>query len=186
MADKESHSIRNSIIASVIAGVILMIVPTLRSFITGAFAWVWSVLKSLVEALLASYSVQGWLLCVLGLLALIGIILIFKSMPILKPEHCSYVEDFLYEIRWRWDWANNVISDLWCFCPTCDATLIYDDSSCRNHLIEANQTDFICERCKKVVSTIHGGNLNYATSAVEREIDRRVRTGEYRRGNDER
>mgnify|MGYP003516700603 CR=1 FL=1 len=41
--------------------------------------------------------------------------------------------------------------------------------------------EFICENCNsQIVSTIHGGNKNYAINAVKREIERRIRTEEYK------
>ena len=46
---------------------------------------------------------------------------------------------------------------------------------------ELLKTDFICENCNsKIVSTIHGGNKNYAINAVKREIERKIRTQEFK------
>ncbi len=55
--------------------------------------------------------------------------------------------------------------------------LYMNDSSCRDLYNQINKTDFICENCNhSIVATIKGGAKNYAISAVEREIDRRIRT----------
>lgn len=46
------------------------------------------------------------------------------------------------------------------------------------------ETDFICENCNsKVVSSVNGGDKNYVIGAKQREIDRRIRTGEYKQIN---
>ena len=99
-----------------------------------------------------------------------------------EPAYRNYTEDMLYGAKWRWSWAGGQILELWCFCPCCDAQLIY-----REDRFPA-KTDFICERCPpdgsdhlyqshgRVVATVEGGNRYYAVSAAEREIRRRIRT----------
>jgi len=122
--------------------------------------------------------------CLIFSFALIGLINIYLAIKgeSEEPEFKSYVEDFMHGAKWRWSWIGNQISDVWCFCPSCDATLVYDDSSCRNLYSDVNKTDFICENCSRsVVASISGGNKDYATGAVEREISRRIRTDEYKK-----
>ncbi|NWL75490.1 hypothetical protein DM872_01285 [Pseudomonas taiwanensis] len=88
----------------------------------------------------------------------------------------------MFGARWRWRWLGNRLADLWCYCPRCDATLVYDDSSCRNYLSDVRLTHFICENCgNSIVTSITGGNKNYAVGAAEREILRRIRTCEFLR-----
>lgn len=180
MPNNESHAIRNGIIATVVGGIILSLIPSIREFAIKTIHWLWSILKWVLNATFDTYTIQGWLLALISFFALIGLGLLLKSIPRKKPEYYGYIEDVIYNTKWRWKWANNQISSLWCYCPHCEATLVYDDSSCRNYLND-NRTNFICERCNDIVTSISGGNLQYATSAVEREIDRRIRTEEYKR-----
>ena len=50
-------------------------------------------------------------------------------------------------------------SDIQCYCPKCDAILIYDDTLSNIKHTELSKTDFICENCNSnIVTTIHGGN----------------------------
>lgn len=99
-----------------------------------------------------------------------------------SPEFQAYTEDFLFGAKWRWHWVRNSIINLWCYCPSCDATLVYDDSSCHRIFDDVKKTDFICENCSsQVISSVTGGNKNYAIGAAEREIHRRIRTGEYKK-----
>ncbi|MCY7297506.1 hypothetical protein HJG39_18980 [Alteromonas sp. a30] len=143
-------------------------------------SWIWSGIVWLWEALVSSYSISGWLLIIIAVLALMSLSRIFlsfkKGTEINSYE--TYIEDFLFGTKWRWRWGINEIINLWCFCPRCDAELVYDDSSCRRFSYES-ETKFICENCSRtVVTSIPGGNKDYALSAVGREIRRRIRTNE--------
>lgn len=184
MSESSFRSIRNATIAGVIAGIFLLFMPDVRAYIVRFFSWVWSGLAWCWNGLMSSYSLPGWVWLVVFLLSFIGVVSIFLSLrgePD-KPEHSSYIEDSMYGTKWRWKWVSNQIFNLWCYCPRCEATLVYDDSSCNNYFAEIKQTDFICENCgHSVIASIPGGNKNYAIGAVEREIDRRIRTGEYKR-----
>ena len=180
MSENSVKSIRNGAIASVIAGIILLAVPVLRGYVVSFFSWLWSGIIWCWEVLIASYSLPGWAWLFIFILALVGVVNIYlavKGEPE-EPEFKSYVEDFIHGAKWRWNWVDNQISNVWCFCPHCDATLVYDDSSCRSLYSDVNKTNFICENCgHSVVASITGGNKDYAISAIKREIDRRIRTG---------
>lgn len=182
MSESSLKTIRNGSIASVIGGVVLLSIPVLRGYFVTFSNWIWSLLIRCWKALLESYAVPGWIWLIIGVLAIIGIIAIFSSLRSApEPEFKSYVTDMIFGAQWRWCWAGNQISDLWCYCPTCDATLVYNDSSCRG-LYGSHHTDFICENCgDQVVSKVAGGNKGYAVGAAEREIHRRIRTNEYKK-----
>ena len=181
MSENSLINIRNGAIASIIAGIFLLAVPVLRRYFVSFLSWLWSGAVWCWKALFSSYALPGWSWFIIFVFAAIGffnIIVSFRGKSE-QPDHESYVEDFIFELKWRWRWVNDRITDLWCFCPTCDATLVYNDSSCRDLYSQVNKTDFICENCNhRVIATIPGGAKNYAISAVEREIDRRIRTGE--------
>jgi len=181
MSENSVKSIRNTVIASVIAGIILLVIPEARDYSLSLIKWLWTIVVWCWDALSDSYSFPGWAWLIIFALALIGVINIYLSLKRdeEEPEFKKYTEDHLYNAKWRWTWLGNKITNLWCFCPTCDATLIYDDSSCHSYYSE-NQTHFLCENCNnKIVSTVKGGNRRYAVGAAEREIVRRIRTGEY-------
>ena len=184
MSENSFKSIRNGAIASVIAGVILLAVPVLRGYVIIFLSWLWSGVVWCWDALVASYSLPGWVWLLIFILAFVGLVNIYLSLKgeSEEPEFKSYIEDFIHGAKWRWSWMGNQISNVWCFCPRCDATLVYDDSSCRSLCSDVNKTDFICENCgHSVVASITGGNKDYATGAIRREIERRVRTGEYKK-----
>lgn len=182
MVDKQRHPVRNGIVATVVGGIILSLILPLRDFSIKLLKWLWVGITWGWRAFVSFYPIPGWVLMVLCILALVGTVTIYRAFrPQRLPEFQAYTEDMLYGAKWRWSWIGNNISNLWCFCPRCDAQLIYDDSSCRRHF-ESPRTDFICERCNnKVISTVPGGNKSYAVDAAEREILRRIRTNEYKK-----
>lgn len=184
MSEDSFKSIRNGAIASVIAGVVLLAIPVLREYVFNFFAWIWVGIVWCWDAFFVSYALPGWVWLVVIVLAIIGLVNIYLAIrgESKQPEFKSYVEDYIQGAKWRWDWVGNQISNVWCFCPRCDATLVYDDSSRRNYLSDVRKTDFICENCgHTVVTSIAGGDKDYAISAIRREIDRRIRTNEYKK-----
>ncbi len=116
---------------------------------------------------------------VLALITIIKILLLFTNNK--KEEYTKYVEDSIYNAKWRWKWTKDEIINIECYCPKCDSLLVYDDSSCHTKYTELVKTDFICENCKsQIVTSIHGGNKKYAMNTIKREIQRRIRTEEYK------
>ena len=186
MADKHSHPVRNGIIATVVGGLILSAIPSLRGFFVEMMSRVWAGVIWVWAALISDYSVPGWVLLITGLFTLAGLVLLYVVLrPQNEPTDRNYTEDTLYgaKWRWRWSWIGKGILDLWCFCPICDAELVaYDDGF--------RETNFICERCPsdiavhhyrpqgRVITTVKGGYRDYAVNAAKREILRRIRTGE--------
>ncbi len=183
MSDNSVVNIKNGIIASVIAGVILMLISPVKSYVWDFLQWISSGILWLWGALWAKHAFPGWMLVIVACLALVGIITLIISLHkvFTKKDFHSFTEGRLYGAVWRWKWASDRISNLWCFCPRCDATLVYDDSSCRNLMENTNRTDFICENCgNSVIASITGGRMAYALGVVEREIYRKIRTGEFK------
>jgi hypothetical protein len=183
MPEKESHAIRNGIIATVVGGMILSAVPVLREISIRVLRWIGAGVVYAFDKLISTYPIPGWLLIIVVFYALLGAARVYvlvrpKKQPE-QPKFLRYREDFLYGAKWRWQWVGNQISNLWCFCPNCDAQLVYDDRSCRN-FIDPSKTHFICERCNnQIIATVTGGDKNYAVGAAEREFLRRIRTNEF-------
>ncbi len=157
-------------------------IPPLRNFSLKILGWLWLAVIWAWRGLTSSYLIPGWVLLVTIVFALIGILNIIRAFRPESPSELeSYTEDFLYGAKWRWSWIHNNIFGLWCFCPHCDAQLVYDDSSCRR-FHDTSRTDFICEHCgNQVITSIPGGNKEYAVGAALREIQRRIRTNQYKK-----
>jgi len=182
MNKKSENSIRNGTIASIIGGIVLLVIPSLRDIIAKFFAWLWSVVLWCWNTLFTQYAIPGWVLLIILIFFSIGLWYSFIRIrgETNTMEYKKYVKDFIYGANWRWEWVGNRVSNLWCYCSNCDATLVYNDSTCLDPYATEIKTDFICENCNNnIVATIKGGNKSYAVGAVNREIERRIRTGKF-------
>ena len=177
MSNNSIISVRNGTISAILAGIVLMIiVPAIREHAVKFFTWLWFGVLWCWNAFISSYSLPGWAWIIVLLFAIIGLITIFQALkPVEKPDYILYVEDDMFGAKWRWGWMENRLSNLWCYCPDCDATLVYQADSI------LYKTHFLCENCHSTVTSFKGRNKDYALGAVKREIERRIRTGEYRR-----
>lgn len=176
---------------SVFSGILVALITTggIGTYFLNLWPLIGKFLVHIYNFLCASSSVSNWviglgLICSILFILLLGIIIwegIFSSNKSVSEPWHSYTEDNIYGAKWRWHWDGNSIGNIWCYCPNCDATLVYDDSSCRD-LYSQSKTNFICENCgNKVVATVSGGNKDYATGAAIREAHRRLRTNEYKK-----
>jgi hypothetical protein len=183
MAERESHSVRNGVIGTVLGGIALAALGELWPPFKGALSWLWETVVAFFSLLGASYATPGWVLAALGLLALVTVIRIlveFRSSGSAGPSYINYVEDVLFGAKWRWQWFGHEIKGLWCFCPRCDGELVYDDSPTQNfYSPERASTRFICEHCQHTEIARLGGDKEYALDSVRREIRRRARTGQF-------
>ena len=189
MASRMQKRILIAVAGTVVGGLILAGILRLTGLFAKVVSGIWSGVSWLWGMLQSSHSMPGWVILVLGLLALFGLTIIGLLLEQLLhgkketagPTFQKYTEDMLDAVRWRWRWVDNQITDLWCFCPICDAQLVPEGNFTR--------TRFICERCPsdgtgfpdrsrgRVVTEVMGG-VQYAVAAAEREILRRIRTGQ--------
>ncbi len=182
MSKNSIISIRNGVIASVVAGLILALIPTLRGYAVAVLRWFRAGIESAWLLLVDSHSSPGWVWAIVGGLAIIGLGTLLKALwlSFKRAPHLDYIEDTIHGATWRWQWWSNKIVGLWGFCPTCDGTLVYNENQAYHQGGISPQTDFICENCNdRLISSIKGGYKSYALGVIEREIERRVRTDEY-------
>lgn len=182
MSEPEKHPVRNGIVATVVGGALLSALPPVRDAVVVLAGWSQSAIVAVWHAGTSTYRTPGWILLALSLAGLDAARRMVSALtPRAEPDFKRYTEDTLYSLKWRWTWVGNQVSNLWCYCPRCDASLVYDDSSCA-YVASDHKTDFICEHCgRKVVGSIRGGDRDYAVSAAVREIQRRIRTNEYQK-----
>lgn len=158
---QRKRHIRYGTIATVSGGIILAVLAELWPPAKAALVWFWERFFAFLGLFSASYSVPGWLVVLLSVLALLTVLRILvglRSVAVPEAPHTSYIEDILFGTKWRWSWASNQIRGLWCFCPSCDAELVYDDSSVHNiYSREDAKTKFICEHCgRRVLGAVEG------------------------------
>lgn len=174
MAHDNSHSIRSGVIATVIGGIILSGLAYLWPPLRSAATWCWHKLVQFFALFTNTYSIPGWVLLLLAVIALPTIVQILVGLRKREePPYAAYTEDIIHGAKWRWHWYGGEISNLWCYCPRCDSELVYD------HGYNHGKTNFICEHCEhSVIASIVGGDKDYALSAVQREIRRKIRTNQ--------
>ena len=176
-----------NIAATVVAGLIVAGILSLGGVLGKVLLWVWSGLSWIWDLLYSSHPVPGGVILVLSLLALFGLVKVLfqgekKEQQVAGPASQNYTEDSFDGVRWRWGWRGNQVNNLWCFCPRCDAQLVFHE--------RYGETEFICERCPsdgtldsfgslgRVVTTVSGGDRQYAFARAKREIDRKIRAGQ--------
>ena len=178
------------IAVTVVAGLIVAVLLRLGGLLGKVVLWVWSGVSWIWELLYSAHPVPGGVILVLSLLALFGLaVVVLRFMSLSQseeqaagPDFRTYTEDCIDGVIWRWGWRGNQIYNLWCFCPSCDAQLVWQENF--------GETRLICERCLsdgtvaprgsrgRVVTTVMGGDRHYAVAAASREIHRRIRASQ--------
>lgn len=105
---------------------------------------------------------------------IIGIVTLyngFKPEIKVEEEFLKYTKDTIYDIPYRWEWNQGKIYNLDSFCPECDGIL----SSNYDSFYITSKIEVSCENCDFQLIQ----EKDYSTSTIKREIERRIRTGEY-------
>lgn len=180
----DSHPVRTGVISTVVGTIAVAALADVWPPVKTTLLWCWVQVKWVFGLFTGDYLAPGWALAILAVLALITasrwISTALRRDSEDKADFQSYTTDNLHGAKWRWRWNGHDVTNLWCFCPACDSELVYDDSSCSDILrMSEPRTDFICEHCGNThVTSIKGGNQRYAVSAIQREIQRKLRTGQ--------
>lgn len=163
MTGKSGHEIRNGTIATVVGGIILLMVDWVRNAVLDVLLWMWGTVVAGYDWLGRVYAVPAWLLVIIAPLALAEVRRIgVKLWPKRGPTYKDYTEDHLFGTVWRWQWVGETLINLWAFCPSCDGELVYDDSTCHRLVYGSYDppcaTKFSCERCGGSVKAEFQGN----------------------------
>ena len=92
------------------------------------------------------------------------------------PGHFSYVSDNILGVQWQWRWQAGTIDDLVPICPkpACSCRLDHERSS---HLA-IDGVSLVCDHCG--FTKDYDCNWDDLRWRVLKEIDRRIRTGEFK------
>ena len=186
---------------TILVGVIIEVVAGLVLPYTSLVAqtWDWAVAGVVAAGTWSgtNHLVAGWMIVVLVVLSSIALIagigLAYLALTQRKDgvdtnwNFQGYNADVIGNLHWKWSWNLGHIQNLWCFCPRCDAEL--------SPIEGLGVTEFVCENCTRYldnnfdpmqtrppVARQHG-DMSYIVQATEREIRRRIRTGEANRRN---
>ena len=180
MSQSESHPVRNGIIATVVGGVILWILGLVWPPAKSALLWGINALFAVWHALIASYSIPGWVLVILVvicMIAIVGAAIYAARNSSLKPSYLSYIKDSIHGVTWHWTWNSNQIHRLWAACPACQGQIIYGEDP-DAHYVANPRVKLYCENCSSVVAHVPGTDRSYVLGSIEREILRRIRVRE--------
>lgn len=179
MKKQDSHPIVTNVVATVVATAIVACLAEVLPPVKGVLSWISNKASAFTGLVSDTYRIPGWLLMILGICLIVVLIQLLIRFRVPGDSPSTYDTDTINGAVWRWNWVSGEVCNLWCFCATCDAELVYDDSSCdtwSRRIGERHRTDFICEHCNRTTrATVEGGNKEYAMGYIEREVRRRLR-----------
>jgi hypothetical protein len=170
---EDTHWLRNGVIASLIAAAIWSLIP--------GWPWTFRAISTIARPL--AWHAPLWLVALILIVAGVTLKLFRRGIVTVttsEPDFTDYIEDSFFGAVWRWHYYAFAPSQVHAFCPTCDMQLVYHEDRGAFHAAGMVQTHFICERCKAPVATIDG-YLDDVNARIVREIQRKIRTGEYKR-----
>lgn len=173
----ERHPIRTGIFVSVGSGLILAGVI----WLTGFLPLLWGVVKAttlwVVALLLFKIPIPVWLFIPLMVATVPTVVLVASRFRKPRgPIYLDYKEDEFSSVIWRWSYmSNGKIDHVWCFCPADDTMLVFKLPRYVN-----TAPTIECETCGTVYIRYDGSQENLI-SAIKRQIDRKIRSGEWRK-----
>jgi len=170
---KKEHPVRTDLVVgvliTVIGGIILWLVPSILAWIKVAVAWLVGFLLSPVTVPVLVFGLL--MLAVLYTVVSIGLTVRRPSVP----AWYDYTEDTFLGVTWRWQYTSSGhIEDLRPYCPDDDTVLV--GRVIRGIVIQAS---LHCETCGKMFGPVEGDEAD-VMGKVKRQIDRKVRKGEWK------
>jgi len=155
----------SAFITAIAAAIVAAFFEDIRALAIGAIVWF----------LGTSLPVPVWIITICAVLILILSVRIATSIlaAATPREWESYIEDLFDGMRWRWDWKDARITSLRPYCPGDDTILVFSV----NRYTE--EVGLVCETCDRTFGPFRG-DVDYTKSRIERQIDRKVRTGAYK------
>jgi len=175
MADNKYSSLSSQVIAGLIVAAVLAAV----SFVPGTSKWAVEVATNFWNHLLGASALPNWSLYLLVLMS-INTIIYWAALAIkLKgPNISAYNHDTFLGLKWRWSYISGQPVKAWAFCPHCDTMLVY--SMIGSFYEPDRKTVLTCETCSRDMLE-HKGDKDYLVEKIHRQIDRKIRTGEWER-----
>jgi len=186
MTEKETHQIRNGIIVGVVVAIIVLFLPAVRNFFVAVFSWAWGAVKSFGKLITDYYKTPGWLILIFIILAFpICVRIIGAARKKREPGvYELYRSDLLFGAIWEWSYIGERIINLNCICPKCKGELVYEKHHKSTRITrygdEPDHIKLICENCNEIRGKLMG-QMDFALGTVEREIRRKIRTGEWKK-----
>jgi endogenous inhibitor of DNA gyrase (YacG/DUF329 family) len=171
-----AHDKHSSITSQVIAGVVVAAIIGAVSFIPGVFKWLEEAASSIWSHLRGTSELSNWSLYLLALMSIHTLVYWIARVTQPKgPNITEYNQDTFLGVTWRWSYISGHPVNAWAFCPHCDTVLVYSEGS---QFDPTQQTVLTCETCGRDVLR-HDGSKNYLVEKIHRQIDRKIRSGEW-------
>jgi hypothetical protein len=170
----DKHS---SLSSQVIAGLIVAAVLGAISFVPVAFKWVVEVATDFWSHLLGTSEFPNWSLYLLALMSIHTLMYwVARVINPKGPNIAAYNHDTFLGLKWRWSYISGHPTNAWAFCPHCDTMLVYSEVG--SFYDPNRKTVLACETCGR--DTLHHkGDKDYLVQKIHRQIDRKIRTGEW-------
>ncbi len=146
----------------------------------------------LISVLFASSLTPNWVLGILSLLSLCTLVIfglvIYSALFKSNVEGSeSYTSDEFFELFWEWDWGHGDIYNqtIVALCPRCKTRLEALRPSEPLQLAEmigyggSGRVRMLCTNC--LFEKQFPGTLDRLVEEVKKQIERKIRTGEYKR-----
>jgi hypothetical protein len=180
MGDDSRDSIKTSVIGGVLTAAVLAIAGAAWGYLPG-WKWFTDHLTLIWAHLTSPATVPTWWLYILyavgaGVLLVIALAGWATLTAKKRPTYTGYKQDRFFGVVWRWQYDNGRLAAPCAFCPSCDMRLVY---SSEMYGLHGATTTLHCEVCRKDWVT-ESGELGDLVDKVGRQIDRKIRSGEWR------
>ena len=169
----------SSLATQVIAGLVVAVIISAVSFVLGAFKWVMEVAIDFRNHIFEVSVLPNWILYPLAVMS-ISTIIYWASVATKQkyPKISAYKQDSFLGLKWRWSYISGSPVNAWAYCPDCDTMLVYSESG--SYYDSYKKTVLTCETCCQVLLN-HEGDRNYLVEKIHRQIDRKIRNGDWER-----
>lgn len=170
-----SESTSSKIAVLVVASVLSVGALWALSRIPGLLHWLLNIGVAFWSHLKGTSRLPNWGLYLLVVMATHTLITLAKRFKKPKgPKVTKYNQDTFLGVIWRWSFTLRTPTNIWAFCPACDTQLVYT----HNYEGGNTQTILTCETCNRALLH-HNGDKDYLVQKIHRQIDRKIRTGEW-------
>ena len=176
---------KDPVFSGLIAGVGTLLVV---NHFTDFFNWLWNKTTYVGNAVFSWMNepseIPKWvllLLCIWFACSLIFICLVFyanREEPSQEASWLDYKEDDFFNLKWRWQYVDNAVSYMNCFCPRCDFQILPRNGSDFKQGRIIDISEFACDSCNFVV---HRNKSAYdVQEEAIRHVQRNLRTGDWK------
>jgi ribosomal protein S27E len=168
---------RSSVITQVIAGLIIAATLGAISFILSTFKLFIVVAKDFLNHLQETSEWPNWCLYLLVLMSIYNLVYwLARFINLIRPNVETYNHDTFLNLQWRWSYISGYPANVQAFCPHCETMLVYSEVG--GHFDIHRETILTCETCNRDLLSLDGDKDSLVLK-IHRQIDRKIRTGEW-------